>query len=67
MAKELVKALKGKKANHKVTELWFGGGGNNGRDCQEMTRSWIQRGVSYKKGKGFGNWGRRKGWVQVHF
>ena len=33
LAKELVKALKGKKANHKVTEVWFGGGGNNGRDC----------------------------------
>jgi len=62
--KGFVKALKGKR---KVTEIWFGGGGNKGTDCQEMTRMWIEREIVYQKGANLGNWCQRRGWVQVEF
>jgi len=62
LAKELVKILSSKGSNHKLREIWLGGGGNNGLRCQEMTRKSIEHKVVVKRGVDLGNgrrvWGR---------
>ena len=67
MVKELVKAFKGSGTNRTLNELWFGGGGNDGTRCQEMTRNWIENEVWLKGGRDLGNWNQREGWTRVTF
>jgi len=65
LVKELVKALRGR--GSKVTEVWFGGGGNSGERGQEMTREWIEHELVSRKGEDLGKWEEREGWVKLHF
>jgi len=67
LAKELVKILRSKGSNHKLREIWLGGGGNNGLRCQEMTRKWIEHEVVVKRGVDLGNWDKRVGWIKQYF
>ena len=67
LVKQLVEALRGKRTNRKVTEIWFGGGGNRSTRCQEMTRKWVEWEIGVKDGANLGNWEKRKGWVKLYF
>jgi len=67
LAKALVKSLKGKGSNRKLTEVWCGGGGHDGTKCQEMTRKWIVEEIVTKGGVDLGNWDQRDGWTKVSF
>jgi len=67
LVKELVKAFRGRGTNRKITEVWFGGGGNQGKRGQEMTRKWIKYELASRKGEDLGKWEGRKGWVKLHF
>ncbi|RPB00681.1 hypothetical protein L873DRAFT_1896321 [Choiromyces venosus 120613-1] len=67
LVKGLVKAFRGRSTNRRVTEIWFGGGCNDGTNCQEMTRRWIEQEIVINEGADLGNWDRREGWVKVHF
>ncbi|RPA96553.1 hypothetical protein L873DRAFT_1924498 [Choiromyces venosus 120613-1] len=61
LLKAVVKAFRAEKAHHKHMEIWFGGGGNDGRNCQEMTRKWIEEEIIIKNGKDVDNWNNREG------
>jgi len=67
LAKELVKALKGKRSNRRLHEVWVGGGGNRRVSCQEMTRRWVEDEIIIKRGADLGAWERQAGWTKVHF
>jgi len=67
LVKELVKALRGRGTNRRITEVWFGGGGNRGTRCQEMTRKWIEYELVIPRGEDLGKWNGRKGWVKVRY
>lgn len=67
LVKELIKALKGTGSPRTLNEVWFGGGGNDGLRCQEMTRAWVENEVYFKRGKELGNWKEREGWTKVSF
>ncbi|RPB04358.1 hypothetical protein L873DRAFT_1786195 [Choiromyces venosus 120613-1] len=61
LLKAVVKAFRAGKARRKLMEIWFGGGGNDGRNCQEMTRKWIEEEIIIKNGKDLDNWNNREG------
>jgi len=67
LAKALVKSLKGKGTNRRITEIWIGGGGNKGTRCQEMTRKWLEQEINIAKGEELGDWKERAGWMRVLF
>jgi len=69
LVKELVKALRGTGTNRRISEVWFGGGGNRGTTFQEMTRKWIEYEYELviQKGEDVGKWHGRKGWVKVYY
>ena len=67
LAHNLIRSLRGSKSNRTITEVWIGGGGNNGEECQEMTRNWVEHEVCVRGGHDLGNWGQRNGWVKLHF
>jgi hypothetical protein len=60
-----ISQLQKKGSRRSINSIWFGGGGNNGRECQEMTRKWIYEEIFLKDGKDLGNWKSRKGWVEI--
>jgi len=66
LLKHLVKTLRGTATNRTITEIWIGGGGNNGRECQEMTRKWVAHEIGDSMGLDLGNWEEREGWTKVH-
>ncbi|RPB08230.1 hypothetical protein P167DRAFT_596717 [Morchella conica CCBAS932] len=49
-----------------VDEVWVGGGGNEGGECAEMSRRWVQEEVVVKRGVELGRWEGRVGWVRVY-
>lgn len=61
----LVSVLRKKGSRFRISSIWFGGGGNNGSQCQEMSRTWIFDEVCMKGGKDLGNWDGRAGWVEI--
>jgi len=67
LIKELIKALKGRGTFRTLSEVWFGGGGNDGISCQEMTRAWVENEVYFKMGRDLGNWEECEGWTKVSF
>jgi len=67
LLKHLVKALHGTATNHTITEIWIGGGGNNSRECQEMTRKWVAHEIGDRMGLDLGNREEWEGWTKVHF
>jgi hypothetical protein len=67
LVRHLVSSLHGGSKSRKVSEIWIGGGGNDGTQCQEMTRQWVENEVSIQNGNNLGNWDKREGWVKVNF
>lgn len=67
LLKALVRALRAKGMTRKITELWFGGGTNQGEHCQEVTRAWIEEQIVGKEGAELGKWEKQEGWVHLHF
>jgi len=67
LLKELVKAFKARATTRTLSEIWFGGGGNDGVSCQEMTRDWVENEIIFKRGRDLGNWDQLDGWTRVHF
>lgn len=53
--------------NFVVSEIWFSGGGNDGTQCQEMTRAWIENEVCVQHCHNLGNWNKSKGWYKMKF
>jgi len=67
LLKGLIRALCANSATRKVTQVWFGGGTNQGIHCQEMTRAWIEDEIVAKRGGELGIWENREGWVRLRF
>lgn len=67
LVKRIIKMLRSKKTNRTITEVWIGGGGNDGRSCQEMTRRWIYNEIEVLRGADLGNWEGRLDWTKLHF
>lgn len=67
LVKGMVESYKGSGGSRKVLEIWIGGGGNDGIQCQEMTRIWVENEICIQGGVNLGNWDQRQGWVKTQF
>lgn len=47
-----------------VNEIWIGGGGNTGNDCQEVVRAWVEQQVNTNHSQQLGRW-EQNGFVRL--
>lgn len=62
MVRAVLLAMQGRRMA--INEIWIGGGGNTGTDCQEIVRSWAEQQVNTNHGRKLGKW-EENGFVKL--